>query len=45
MKEKINITLDQELLKKLRADAKDNNRNLSNWIETLLYKATAEEKK
>ena len=41
MKKKINITIDEKLLERIREVAKDENRNLSNMIENLLIAAMA----
>ena len=39
MKTYLNATIDVELMEKLKELAKKENRNFSNLIETLLYKA------
>lgn len=39
MKTKLNITVDSKLVERINKDAKEQNRNRSNWIECLLYKA------
>lgn len=36
MKEKINITVDEDIIKELRKMAKDDNRTLSNYIDSIL---------
>lgn len=36
MKEKINITIDEDVIKELRKLAKDDNRTLSNYIDSIL---------
>ena len=39
MKTPLNATIDSELMAKLKELAKKENRNFSNLVETLLYKA------
>lgn len=41
MKKKISISIDEELLEQIMAIAKNENRNLSNMLETLLREALA----
>lgn len=36
MKEKINITVDEDIIRELRKMAKDDNRTLSNYIDSIL---------
>lgn len=36
MKEKINITIDEDIIRELRKMAKDDNRTLSNYIDSIL---------
>lgn len=45
MKEKINITVDEDVIAAIRQEAKDNNRNLSNYIETILKDYIKQSKK
>lgn len=39
MKDKINFTIDEELMRRIRQLAEAENRNLSNMVETLLTEA------
>lgn len=45
MKEKINITVDEEVIEAIRQEAKDNNRTLSNYIDTILKDYIEQSKK
>lgn len=40
MKKVLTVTIEEELLNVLKKTAESENRNLSNLVETLLYKAT-----
>lgn len=42
MKERLVVTINEELYKLLKEKAAQENRNLSNFVETLLYKALDE---
>lgn len=42
MKERLVVTINEELYKLLKEKAAKENRNLSNFVETLLYKALDE---
>lgn len=37
-KERLAVTIDKELMRRIVEQAKAENRNLSNYVETLLYK-------
>ncbi len=45
MKEKINITVDKDIVDAIRKEAKDNNRTLSNYIDTILKDYIEQSKK
>lgn len=43
MKKPMNVTIEEELVEKLKAMAKKEQRNLSNMVEVLLIKAVEED--
>lgn len=42
-KERLAVTIDKELMQRIVEQAKAENRNLSNYVETLLYKVLGKE--
>jgi len=43
-KERLAVTIDKELYRRIVEQAKAENRNLSNYVETLLYQVLGKEK-